>query len=32
MNYISVIILAIYGFTKLTMAPRVREDETQAGS
>jgi NhaC family Na+:H+ antiporter len=32
MNYISVIILAIYGFTKFTMAPRVREDETQAGS
>jgi NhaC family Na+:H+ antiporter len=32
MNYVSVIILAIYGFTKFTMAPRVREDETQAGS
>ena len=32
MNYISVVILAIYGFTKFTMAPRVREDETQAGS
>ena len=32
MNYISVIILAIYGFTKFTMAPRIREDETQAGS
>ena len=32
MNYVSVVILAIYGFTKFTMAPRVREDETQAGS
>ena len=32
MNYVSVVILAIYGFTKFTMPPRVREDETQAGS
>ncbi len=32
MNYISVIILAIFGFTGLTMAPRLREDETQPGS
>ena len=32
MNYLSVILLAIYGFTKFTMAPRVRDDETQAGS
>jgi Na+:H+ antiporter, NhaC family len=32
MNYLSVILLAVYGFTKFTMAPRVREDETQAGS
>jgi len=32
MNYISVIILAIYGFTKFTMAPKIREDETQIGS
>lgn len=32
MNYTSVLILIIFGFTKLTMAPRIREDETQAGS
>lgn len=32
MNYLSVILLAIYGFTRFTMAPRVRDDETQAGS
>jgi NhaC family Na+:H+ antiporter len=32
MNYASVIILAIYGFTKFTMAPKIREDETQIGS
>ncbi len=32
MNYASVILLAVYGFTGFTMAPRVREDETQAGS
>ena len=32
MNYLSVVILALFGFTEWTMAPRVREDETQAGS
>ncbi len=32
MNYISVIILIIFGFTGLTMAPKIREDETQVGS
>lgn len=32
MNYLSVVVLAIFGFTKFTMAPRIREDETQAGS
>ena len=32
MNYASVVLLAVYGFTGFTMAPRVREDETQAGS
>ena len=32
MNYASVIILAVYGFTNFTMAPRIREDETQIGS
>ena len=32
MNYASVVILAIYGFTKFTMAPKIREDETQIGS
>ena len=32
MNYASVVVLAIYGFTKFTMAPRIREDETQIGS
>jgi Na+:H+ antiporter, NhaC family len=32
MNYASVVILAVYGFTGFTMAPRLREDETQAGS
>jgi NhaC family Na+:H+ antiporter len=32
MNYLSVVMLVIFGFTKLTMSPRVREDETQAGS
>jgi len=32
MNYIAVIILAVYGFTKFTMAPKRREDETQIGS
>jgi NhaC family Na+:H+ antiporter len=32
MNYLSVAMLALFGFTKWTMAPRVREDETQPGS
>jgi NhaC family Na+:H+ antiporter len=32
MNYLSVAMLALFGFTKWTMAPRIREDETQAGS
>lgn len=32
MNYAAVVILAIYGFTKFTMAPKIREDETQIGS
>lgn len=32
MNYVAVIILAIFGFTRFTMAPRIREDETQIGS
>jgi NhaC family Na+:H+ antiporter len=32
MNYLSVIMLAVFGFTKWTMAPRVRDDETQPGS
>jgi len=32
MNYASVVILAIFGFTGLTMARKTREDETQAGS
>ena len=32
MNYVSVIILAIFGFTGFSMAPRTREDETQIGS
>jgi Na+:H+ antiporter, NhaC family len=32
MNYASVILLAVYGFTGFTMAPKVRDDETQAGS
>ena len=32
MNYAAVAILAVYGFTKFTMAPRIREDETQIGS
>ncbi len=32
MNYVSVIILAIFGFSGFTMAPRIREDETQIGS
>jgi len=32
MNYIAVIILAVFGFTKFTMAPKIKEDETQIGS
>ena len=32
MNYAAVIILAIFGFTKFTMAPKIRDDETQIGS
>ena len=32
MNYLSVGILVLFGFTGWTMAPKVREDETQAGS
>ncbi len=32
MNYAAVLILAIYGFTKFTMAPKIRDDETQIGS
>jgi Na+:H+ antiporter, NhaC family len=31
-NYAAPFILAAYGFTRFTMAPRIREDETQAGS
>ncbi len=32
MNYTAVIILAVFGFTGLTMAKRIREDETKIGS
>lgn len=32
MNYVSVIILIIFGFTKFTMAPKIRENETKIGS
>ncbi len=32
MNYVSVMILAVFGFTGLTMARKTREDETQPGS
>lgn len=32
MNYVSVVILIIYGITKFTMAPKIREDETRIGS
>lgn len=32
MNYTAVVILAIFGFTKFSMAPKIREDETQIGS
>lgn len=31
-NYAAIVILGLYGFTKFTMAPKIREDETQAGS
>lgn len=32
MNYAAVAILAVYGFTNFTMAPKIRDDETQIGS
>ena len=32
MNYLSVLLLLLFGFTGFTMAPRIREDETQIGS
>ena len=32
MNYLSVGMLVLFGFTGWTMSPRVRDDETQAGS
>ncbi len=32
MNYISVVILVIFGFTKISMAPKINEDETIPGS
>lgn len=32
MNYFSVLLLVLYGFTGFTMARRTREDETQIGS
>ena len=32
MNYLSAVILIIFGFTKFTMAPKIREDETKIGS
>jgi NhaC family Na+:H+ antiporter len=31
-NWAAVFILAVFGYTGFSMAPRVREDETQAGS
>jgi Na+:H+ antiporter, NhaC family len=31
-NYAAIVILGLYGLTKFTMAPKIREDETQAGS
>jgi hypothetical protein len=31
-NYAALVILAVFGFAGITMAPRRREDETQAGS
>jgi NhaC family Na+:H+ antiporter len=32
MNYAAVMILIIFGFTGFTMAPKIRDDETQIGS
>jgi NhaC family Na+:H+ antiporter len=32
MNWVSVVVLVVFGFTGLTMAPRLREDETAIGS
>jgi NhaC family Na+:H+ antiporter len=32
MNYVSVLILAVFGFTGFSMAPRIRDDETEIGS
>ena len=32
MNYISVIILMVFGITKTTMAPKINDDETIPGS
>ena len=32
MNYASVFILIVFGFTGFTMAPKIRKDETQIGS
>jgi NhaC family Na+:H+ antiporter len=32
MNYAAVVILIIFGLTGMTMAPKIREDETQIGS
>jgi NhaC family Na+:H+ antiporter len=32
MNYVSVLILAIFGFTGFSMAPKIRDDETEIGS
>ncbi len=32
MNYVAVLILVIFGFTGFTMAPKIRDDETQIGS
>jgi NhaC family Na+:H+ antiporter len=31
-NYAAIFILGLYGFTGFTMAPKIRDDETQAGS
>ncbi len=31
-NWAAIFILAIFGYTGFTMAPKIREDETQAGS